>query len=36
MENDMKLVGEGKKDKDEVLRECVTEMKKIFNRVHEK
>ena len=35
MENDMKLIGQGAKEKDVVLRECLAEMNRIFKRVHE-
>ena len=35
MENDMKLIGQGVKAKDAVLRECLNEMNRIFKRVHE-
>lgn len=33
MENDMKLIAQGVKGKDEVLRGCVFEMNRIFHRV---
>jgi len=36
MENDMKLIAQGAKSKDVVLRECISEMMKIFSRVQEK
>lgn len=35
MENDMKLIAQGMKSKDEVVKECIAEMKKIFNKVHQ-
>lgn len=35
MENDMKLIGQGVKTKDVVLRDCLHEMNRIFKRVHE-
>ena len=35
MENDMKLIGIGAKSKDVVLRDCITEMSRIFKRVYE-
>jgi hypothetical protein len=35
MENDMKLIGQGVKAKDIVLRECVQEMQRIFHKVQE-
>jgi len=35
MENDMKLIGQGSKSKDIVLRECIQEMQRIFHRVQE-
>lgn len=36
MENDMKLITLGEKAKELVLKECVMEMRKIFNKVYEK
>lgn len=33
MENDMKLIACGKKPKEVVLKECISEMKKIFIKV---
>ena len=30
----MKLIAQGMKSKDEVVKECIAEMKKIFNKVH--
>ena len=35
MENDMKLIAQGAKSKDVVLRDCVAEMSRIFKRVYE-
>lgn len=35
MENDMKLIAQGAKTKDVVLRDCINEMNRIFKRVHE-
>jgi len=35
MENDMKLIGQGTKSKDVVLRDCISEMSRIFKRVYE-
>ena len=35
MENDMKLIGQGSKSRDIVLRECIQEMQRIFHRVQE-
>ena len=35
MENDMKLIAQGGKTKDVVLRECIQEMHRIFHRVQE-
>ena len=36
MENDMKMIAEGQKCKSEVVKECVSEMLKIFNEVNNK
>lgn len=35
MENDMKLIAQGAKTKDVVLRDCIHEMNRIFKRVFE-
>jgi hypothetical protein len=35
MENDMKLIAQGAKSKDVVLRDCIAEMTRIFKRVYE-
>jgi DNA topoisomerase IA len=35
MEKDMKLIAQGAKARDVVLRECLSEMKKIFSKVHQ-
>jgi DNA topoisomerase IA len=35
MENDMKLIAQGAKSKDVVLRDCINEMNRIFKRVYE-
>ena len=36
MENDMKLIAQGVKTKDAVLRDCIFEMNRIFKRVYER
>lgn len=35
MEMDMKLIAQGAKSKDVVLRDCINEMNRIFKRVYE-
>ena len=35
MENDMKLIAQGAKSKEVVLRDCINEMNRIFKRVYE-